>query len=115
MTANKLPQRTCIGCGQIKDKNNLINKTINRILLWVNKLYLINEFEMCYDEIKKISDVILNSFMLSNNEELIIENINNMKYENLDESICVLTLAVLSTIYKNVYNSPKAIIVDRYY
>lgn len=98
-----------------KDKNNLINKTINRILLWVNKLYLINEFEMCYDEIKKISDVILNSFMLSNNEELIIENINNMKYENLDESICVLTLAVLSTIYKNVYNSPKAIIVDRYY
>ena len=66
-------------------------------------------------EIKKIAQVISNLFVISNEDNEVIEKVNAISDEDADEDICRLALSNLYDIYKRVYDNPQAIVVDRFY
>ena len=90
-------------------------QVINRLLYYAHDLYHNDEFEMLLIEIKKIAQVISNLFVISNEDNEVIEKVNAISDEDADEDICRLALSNLYDIYKRVYDNPQAIVVDRFY
>lgn len=88
---------------------------ISRLLNYAYDLYQNDEFEMLLIEIKKIAQVISNSFIISKEDAELIERVNAISNEDVDEDTCSLALSNLYDIYKRVYNNPQAILVDRFH
>lgn len=99
-------------------KNNVgtendINYVINRTLNCAHALYQEDEFEMMLLEIKKIGQVISNSFVISYEDEMFFRRVNELK-EQIDERICDLALSNTYNIYKKVQNNSQPILIDKF-
>ena len=100
-------------------KNNIItendvNYVINRTLNCAYALYQEDEYEMILLEIKKIIQVISNSFIISADDKMFFKRVNEIN-EQVDEYICNLALSNIYNIYRKVYNSSQPILIDKYY
>lgn len=99
-------------------KNNIqfendINYIIIRTLICAHSLYQEDEFEMMLLEIKKIGQVISNSFVISNDDKMFFERVNEIN-DGVDEHVCDLALSAIFNIYKKVNNSSQPILIDKY-
>ena len=65
-------------------------------------------------EIKKIIQVISNSFIISADDKMFFKRVNEIN-EQVDEYICNLALSNIYNIYRKVYNSSQPILIDKYY
>ena len=93
---------------------NDINYVINRTLNCAHALYQEDEFEMLLLEIKKITQIISNSFVISSDDKMFFKRVNEIN-EKVDEYICNLALSDVYNIYKKVYNNSQPISIDRYH
>lgn len=99
-------------------KNNIrtesdINSVIYRTLDCAHALYQEDEFEMMLLEIKKIIQVISNSFIVSDEDKMFFKRVNEIN-EGADEHVCDLALSAIFNIYKKVNNNSQPILIDKY-
>lgn len=92
---------------------NDIAYSISRTLNCAHALYQVDEFEMLLIEIKKIAQVIANSFSISEDDEMFFKRLNEI--DNIDEHICNLALSNIYNIYKKVHNNLRSISIDKYH
>ena len=100
-------------------KNNIrtendVNYVINRTLNCAHALYQVDEYELLLLEIKKITQVISNSFSISNNDKMFFKRINEIN-EQIDEYICDLALTNTYNIYKKACNNSKSILIEKFH
>lgn len=103
----------------LETKNNIqtendINYVINRTLNCAHALYQEDEFEMLLLEIKKITQVISNSFVISADDKMFFKRVNEIN-EKVDEYVCNLALSNIYNIYRKVYNNSQPILIDKYH
>ena len=99
-------------------KNNIrtendINYVIYRTLDCAHALYQEDEFEMMLLEIKKIIQVISNSFVISDEDKMFFKRVNEID-DRVDEYVCDLALSAIFNIYKKVNNNSQPILIDKY-
>ena len=82
---------------------NDVNYVINRTLNCAHALYLEDEFEMLLLEIKKLAQVVSNSFVVSADDDMFFKRVNEIN-EQVDEYICDLALSNTYNIYKKTIN-----------
>lgn len=90
------------------------NQVINDILWKAYVLYQEDEFKYMLFEIKKIAQAISKSFDISDDDLMVLEIVNDI-YEQIDEHICELALSDIYNIYKKVLNTPQSILIDKYH